>query len=68
MRDDGRFYLAEMGRDLFGTVVLIAHGGRHTPARVRSIPVEDAAAGLAVIERLEKRRRAHGYRPAGAER
>lgn len=48
-------------RDMFGPVVLIAHGGI-TPNRVRSIPVADVVEGERVMEALARRRIAHGYR------
>ena len=33
---DRRYYWAGLERDLFGLVVVIAHGGRHRPPRVRA--------------------------------
>ena len=51
----------DLERDLFGLVVVIAHGGRHRPPRVRAIPVWDAEEGERVITRIEMRRRQHGY-------
>jgi hypothetical protein len=61
-RDDGRFYRAELTRDLFGYVVLIAHGGKFRPPRVRSIPVSSTEEGERVLARIELRRLQHGYR------
>lgn len=60
-RADGRFYHITLSRDLFGPVVLVAHGGL-TPARVISIPVDRIEDGERVMERLARRRTAHGYR------
>lgn len=60
-RQDGRYMHAEICRDLYGLVVMVAHGGQ-TPARVRSYPVCDVEEGERLLERISKRRIAHGYR------
>lgn len=62
-RPDGRYYHVAVQPDLFGLVVVIAHGGR-TPPRVHSIPVSRLEEADQVIERIGKRREAHGYRRA----
>lgn len=58
---DRRYYWVGLERDLFGLVVVIAHGGRHRPPRVRAIPVWDAEEGERLIARIGARRRQHGY-------
>ncbi len=60
-RADGRYYCVELTRDLLGPVVVICHGGRHRPPRVRTIPVCDAIEGERVLARIESRRAQHGY-------
>ena len=59
-RDDGRFYYALITEDLFGLVVMIAHGGR-TPARVRTVPIRAVEDGDKVLADIDRRRLAHGY-------
>lgn len=59
-RADGRFYYALITEDLFGLVVMIAHGGL-TPARVRSIPIGGVEEGERMLEQIGRRRVAHGY-------
>lgn len=59
-RADGRFYYALIAEDLFGLVVMISHGGR-TPARLRSVPIASEEEGRVVLEKIGRRRRAHGY-------
>lgn len=63
-RPDGRYFYADVQSDLFGLVVVIAHGGR-TPPRVHSIPVNRIEEADRVIERIGRRRAAHGYRREG---
>lgn len=58
-----RYYHVALTRDLYGLVVMIAHGGQ-TPPRVRSYPVCDVEEGERLLERIAKRRIAHGYRRA----
>lgn len=60
-REDGRWYCAQIDRDLFGLVVVIAHGGRHRPPRIWSVPIESMEEGERIIARIEARRRQHGY-------
>lgn len=61
---DRRYFYLGMERDLFGLIVVIAHGGKSKAPRVRSIPVWDVEEGERVIARLEKRRAQHGYQRA----
>lgn len=61
-RSDGRWYHCRPVTDLFGyVVVLIAHGGAGGRTRIRTVPVSDEAEALAVIDKIGKRRRVHGY-------
>lgn len=62
-RDDGRYYVIEVTRDLFGPVVLIAHGGATAP-RVRSIPLGRLEDAEPIVAEIGRRRIAHGYRRA----
>ncbi|WP_332673361.1 hypothetical protein [Aromatoleum sp.] len=59
-RDDGRFYYALITEDLFGLVVMIAHGGL-TPARVRTVPIGGVEEGEKILADIGRRRLAHGY-------
>ena len=60
-RQDGRYYIISLAADLFGVVVMVAHGGRCRPAVARSIPADSAEAARLIMEALRKRRLAHGY-------
>lgn len=60
IRSDGRYQTFWLDEDLFGLVVIVLYGGDHH-CRHRLIPVESEEAGACVMERLGKRRRAHGY-------
>ena len=64
-RQDGRYYIISLAADLFGVVVMVAHGGRHRAAVVRSIPADSMEAAQAIMAALRKRRSAHGYAPRG---
>lgn len=61
IRQDGRYYIISLAADLFGVVVMVAHGGRHRAAAVRSIPADSMEAAQAIMAALRKRRSAHGY-------
>lgn len=63
-RDDGRYLFTERETDLFGLVVVVYYGGRFAH-RMRSIPVTKIEEADRVIERIGKRRAAHGYRREG---
>lgn len=65
IRDDGRYMNIAITRDMFGLVVLVANGGRHS-IRVRSIPIEKIEEGERLMERLGRRRLARGYRRAAS--
>lgn len=60
-RQDGRYYHITIAADLFGLVVMVAHGGRHRAAVVRSIPVSSLQVAQALMAAMQKRRAAHGY-------
>ena len=60
VRADGRYYIAELTRDLWGPVVVVAHGGS-TPPQIRSLPVDSLVEGERLLEAIHRRRVAHGY-------
>ncbi|MDT3672504.1 MAG: hypothetical protein ROZ37_19455 [Aromatoleum sp.] len=60
-RDDGRFYYALITEDLFGLVLMIAHGGL-TPARVCTVPISAIEDGEKILADIARRRLAHGYK------
>lgn len=60
-REDGRFYLVEIGEDLFGLAVLVTYGGRHV-TRWRTLPVGDQSEAERLRAKIAKTRAAHGYR------
>ena len=67
LRDsDKRYFYVGMTRDLFGLVVVIAHGGRHLGPRVRTVPVWDTADGERDRRSLQRLLDAlqHGFQPA----
>lgn len=61
IRDDGRFYLVEIGEDLFGLAVLVTYGGEHI-TRWRTLPAGSLEEAEKVRAKIAKARAAHGYR------
>lgn len=61
---DGRYYLAFMGKDLFGEWMVTQVWGRKGTqlGKTRHFPCQDAEQAKWRLEAIDKRRRQRGYR------